>query len=335
MALGDEPGHSEESTSLTVGQRLAAVLADWATYRRLQPISDELLAELRDQLEAAGRDAASFAGLAGDDPLRLSKARIRQLLDCERHMLAMLAPEQGEVSIELVFGTLLDVLTSHRVTTGRLQEQPLLVAIEIMEASYDRSYRRVLNWIGGLDTAMRAALEADLVEKRRRLLGDWPELRSEWWARVQDAALLSLADGDILVEGRCDVALGGPPTGRRAAIIETKSRQFRQEDLEDAVMYALLVALRDDLAPACVVTCCGATGGVDVIWIGEDDLRSATHRLCAVLITAGELAGGRTPTETPSGRCGWCPDSAVCPSVKEDVPVDESNAIQGDDLDPF
>jgi PD-(D/E)XK nuclease superfamily len=320
---------------VSVGGRLGAALADWSLGRKSQLVPVEALVELRQHLEAVARAAAADVNRTGDQPLRLSKARIRQLLDCERHMLAVLAADAGDVSSQLALGTILDVLAGHYVTTQRLEDDPLATAVAVMEVSDEYGHARVLKWIEAQDPAMRRALATDVLDTYHTLLDEWPNLRIEWWPRVQDTAVLSLADGDVLIEGRSDLVLGGPPTSHRAAIIEMKSRPFRQEDLEDAVMYGLLMALRDAQAPDCVITCCAATGGVDALWIGEDGLQSATHRLGEAITRAAELAGGRTPTETPTPRCGWCPDQMVCPSVRTDVAATTHEELEESDDDPF
>jgi len=274
-------------------------------------VFDKLLGEL----DAVARQAVDLANMPnGTGPLRLSKGRIRQLLDCERHMIAMLDAPDEPPRVELVLGVLLDALVRHHVTTGRLDNPPLELAMALLRARSDPTAQRVLTWIDDLDTVTRSALGADLAEDREKLLSEWPTLDAGWWPRVQDRASLSLADGEVLIEGSVDIALGGPPTDRRSVLIETKRRALRQEDMEDAMLYALIVALRDRVAPDCAVTCCAQTSALDEIWIGEDELRSATIRLSDVLLIAGELAGDRPPREVRNPRCGWCPAAEVCPT---------------------
>jgi hypothetical protein len=304
--------------STTVGQRLAAHLELWIAGSKSRMVPPVFLAELRQGLEQVARDAIETATLPGNGgPIRLNKARIRQMLDCERHMLAMLHPKPGVPSEELVAGVLLDALVNHRITTGRLDEDSLGLGLALLRANGDRSVVAVLEWIEALSPALHAALAADLEEARQRLLGGWPSFDHNWWPRVQERALVTLADGEVVVDGRADIVLGGPPTDRRCAIVEAKSREFRRDDLDDALLYALLVALRDNEAPDCVITCCGKKDAVDAIWIGEGELQTAAIRLTEAIRIAGELAVGREPTEAQGPRCGWCPDLSVCPTGSE------------------
>jgi hypothetical protein len=299
---------------VSAGDRLAALLEDWARGEKSRPVGEGTLPDLRAALERSAREAVARADLPGNgEPLRLTKGRIRQMLSCERHMLAMLTAEPGEVTPELAFGVLLDILVGHRVTTGRLDDEPLELALALLEARADN--QRIADWVTSLDSSMRAAFEADLDVRRHRLFDGAPAFAPEWWPRVQDRALLVLADGEAVVDCRADVVLGGVPTGTRTAIIETNSTRLRREDFDDALLYGLVFALRDEVAPDCVITCCAGTEAVQDVWIGEAELRAAGNRLGDALVLAGELAGGRAPRENPSPQCGWCPDAPVCSSA--------------------
>lgn len=318
---------------MSAGDRLAALLEYWTRGEKSRSVGEHTLPELRDSLERSAREAVARADLpANCEPLRLTKGRIRQMLSCERHMLAVLTATEGDVTPELAFGVLLDILVGHRVTTGRLDDEPLDLALALLEARGDN--QRIADWISGLDSSMRAAFEADLDARRHRLLDGAPAFTPAWWPRVQDRALLVLADGEALVDCRADVVLGGPPTGARAAIIETNSTRLRREDFDDALLYGLMFSLRDQVAPDCVITCCAGTEAVQEVWIGEAELWSAAARLGDALVLAGELAGGRVPRENPSPQCGWCPDAPVCPSALAEgasgiTPVD----LDGDRLE--
>lgn len=323
---------------MAIGERLTTLLETWVSGTKALPVSNEGLLAIRADLEEAARSAADSANVGGGGPLRLTKTRIRQMFDCERHMVAMLDSVPQLPSEELVVGSLLDALTSHRVTTGRLDPEPLALAIALITANNDHSTARILDWVLTLDDRKRAALNADLAEGRERLLSAWPRLEPDWWPRVQERALLLLADGEVMIDSRADIVLGGPPTPRRAAIIETTSRQFRRDDLDDSLLYALVSSLRDGQAPACVITCCGRDEAVHDIWISEDDLRSATTRLQDALKIAGEIAGGRRPAERRGPRCGWCPDLPVCPTGRDarspEVPLGDRH-VEWDDDEPF
>ena len=63
-----------------------------------------------------------------------------------------------------------------------------------------------------------------------------------------------LAGGAVTVTGRLDVLLGGPPTGRPGVVVEVKGGRWYDGMRADGHLYALLVALRDGVVPAAVVT---------------------------------------------------------------------------------
>jgi hypothetical protein len=269
--------------------------------------------EVRHELEAAAAEAVAAAGDAdlATNPIRLSKRRVTELAACERHLVAT-ADDGGPAGDDdlLHLGVLVDVLAEHHVLTGRPRPdpEPLALAEELCRAHGDKD--ATLTWLAALDRAARAEIDERLEEKRSSLLVGWPAFERRWWPRTQERAVVALAGGQVVLDGRADVVLGGRPTGWAALVIEVKSGAFTREQRDDGLFYGLLLALRDGEAPAAAVTATPANLHVEAAT--GDRLRTASLRLAHGIVAAGELAGGRPPRERPGPRCERCPVRAAC-----------------------
>ena len=104
-----------------------------------------------------------------------------------------------------------------------------------------------------------------------------------------------LAGGAVVLSGRLDVLLGGPPTPRPAVVVEIKAGRWHDGARADAHLYALLVALRDGRPPAAVVTVV-ADGTTQVEPVRPAVLTTAADRIVHAIetwrrpIAAGEPA---------------------------------------------
>jgi hypothetical protein len=296
---------------------LADVLARWEAGDLGAVASTADVTGVRHDLEAAARAAAAAATAGGADlgsnPIRLSKRRITDLLACERHLL--LTADDRSAGEALHLGVLVDVLADHHVTVGagRPAPEPLELALDLCRA-HGEGHAATVGWVDALDRADRATLAERLGEKQQALLGRWPAFRPSWWPRTQEAVAVALADGDVVLAGKADVTVGGPPTGWPVLLVEVKSGTFGREQRDDGLVYALLLALRDGVAPAAVVTVT-AEGSVHVEVASATRLEIAAERVGAAIRSAGELAGGRRPIERPGPRCDRCPARATCASA--------------------
>lgn len=279
--------------------------------------------DVRRALEAVARAAVARAGDAdlARNPIRLSKGRLSSLLACERHLVetADERPSGGPADEALHLGVLIDVLAEHHVVAGRkaLAPEPLALGLELCEAAGDDKASTVA-WVGALDGDARRAFDARLLEKQAGLLGSWPAFEARWWGRTQERASVGLADGDVVLSGRADVTVGGPPTPWPILVIEVKSGGFTIEQRDDGLIYALLLALRDGRAPAAAITVT-AQGAVHVEAATGGRLHTAAERLGAAVLAAGELAGGRRPREQAGHRCDRCPALARCATGSQRV----------------
>ena len=294
---------------------LAEVLSRWERGDLGTVASADDVAAVRDELEAAAREASATAAAGGADlaanPIRLSKRRITDLLACERHLVLTADDTAGGEAVHL--GVLVDALAEHHVvsTRSRLEPEPLDFGLDLCRARGDDA---TVAWVEGLDADTRRTFGERLDEKRAALLTRWPAFAAAWWARTQERAALALADGDVVLSGLADVTVGGPPTPWPVLVIEVKSGSFSIEQRDDGLVYALLLALRDGVAPAAAVTVTAA-GGVHVEVATAARLATAVLRVGVAIRAAGELAGGRPPREQPGARCDRCPVRATCASA--------------------
>jgi len=115
----------------------------------------------------------------------------------------------------------------------------------------------------------------------------------------------------VTVTGRLDVLLGGPPTGRPGVVVEVKGGRWYDGMRADGHLYALLVALRDGVVPAAVVTVV-ADGTTHVEAIRPALVRHAAERLELALRAAAPLAAGEPPDARPGSHCAHCPARPGC-----------------------
>lgn len=310
---------------------LADALARWEAGTLVRSIATPTeVAEVRDELEHAARSAAADAAEGGADlaanPIRLSKRRLTDLLACERHLVVKAggdreaelggggAAEMGPAAEALHLGVLVDALAEHHVVAGlgggRLAPEPLELGVELCRAAGDR-HEATVAWVGALDPDARRSFAERLIEKQVKLLERWPAFDGRWWPRTQERMAVALADGDVVLSGRADVTAGGPPTPWPVVLVEVKSGAFTIEQRDDGLVYGLLLALRDGVAPAAAITVT-ADGGVHVEGATADRLATAAERVGAAVRAAGELAGGRTPIERAGWRCDRCPVAGTC-----------------------
>jgi hypothetical protein len=297
---------------------LADVLRRWEAGTLISNrATDADVTEVRHALEEAAAEAVAAAVDAdlASNPIRLSKRRITELAACERHLVATV-DEAGTADADLLhLGVLIDVLAEHHVLTGRPHPdpEPLRLAEELCRAHRDKE--ATLAWLAGLDPDERVTIDERLTEKRDLLLGGWPAFERRWWARTQERAVVGLAGGQVVLDGRADVVVGGRPTPWPAVVIEVKSGEFTFEQRDDGLFYGLLLALRDGEAPAGAVTVAPST--LHVERATGDRLRTASLRLGHAIVAAGELAGGRPPAERPGARCRRCPALQGCATGTE------------------
>jgi hypothetical protein len=268
------------------------------------PVGLDVLEEARALLEAAAAEATAVGGWTEAEPLRLAKGSVTWLVRCPRRAVA--PPESG-TGDELVLGSIVDAAAKLAALGAR---RPIT-------ASTGLGYLDALGETGASDhleavgEAAAAQLTAAADERVARIVAAWPAVPPEWWPRVEEHARVRLAGGAVTVTGRLDILLGGPPTGRPGVVVEIKGGRWYDGMRADAHLYALLVGLRDDEAPARVVTLV-ADGTTQVESIRPTLVRHAAERVELALRTAARLAAGEVAEARPGSHCGHCPVRADC-----------------------
>ena len=210
-------------------------------------------------------DAAGDADLASN-PIRLSKRRITELAACERHLVAT-ADGDGRSATRTsctsaCSSTCWPSTTSSPAGPGRT---PSRSPSARSCAGPTATRRPPSSGCGARPRRAQRSIDERLTEKRDLLLRV-AGVASRWWPRTQERVVVALAGGDIVLDGRADVIVGGRPTPWPAVVIEVKSGDFTREQRDDGLFYGLLLALRDGEAPAAAIT---TTPGVP---------RGASHR---------------------------------------------------------
>jgi len=239
-------------------------------------------------------------------PLRLPKARITDLLSCERGTVARLGGTGlGEA---IVRGRLTDlVVGQHLVDRAASASSPPPVEDVLRDALAAAGEHDLLAWLDAADDDTAARLWAHADRTRGHLRRSWGTVPRDWWARTQERISIDVADGALLLAGQFDVALGGPPTGRPLVVVEVKAGHAADRHRRDLLWYALLSALRHGALPAVVATWTAEDDGLVPLDVTIGTVEAAARRGLAALEVLVELAAGRPPTERPHAGCRWCP----------------------------
>jgi PD-(D/E)XK nuclease superfamily len=265
---------------------------------------DGVVDELRATLDDAARTAALVGGWTGDDPLRLSKAVVTWLLRCPRRALAL--DEVGR-SDDLVAGLAVDAAA--KLATLAPQRAPTAEAALAYLAATGNTIGA--DRMADLGHAAGPLLD-DIAGRVERLAAAWPAIDPAWWPRVEEPVRARFADGAVMVGGRLDLLLGGPPTERPGVVVEVKSGRWYDGMRADGHLYALLVGLRDGRAPAAVVTVV-ADGTTQVEPVRPAVLVTAADRLEQAMGVAAGIAAGEPPATHPGPHCPHCPLRPDCP----------------------
>ncbi|HMG44510.1 MAG TPA: PD-(D/E)XK nuclease family protein [Acidimicrobiales bacterium] len=285
---------------------LAALLGDPS--RLGQPVGGEVLDEARAILDhAAGSGAGSWSA---DEPLRLAKASVRGLLECPRRSLA--DPDlldSGDLT-NIVLGQIVDA-GAKLATLGPAVPPTVAAACEYLVAIGDE---RVADHLLDVGAEAAEALLADAAARLDPLVAGWPAtIDGQWWPRVEEPVRLRLAGGAVVVSGKLDILLGGPPTGLPGLVVELKGGQWHDSVRQDGHLYALLVGLRDGVAPAAVLSIAAADGATQLEPIRPEVVLHAAERVATAIETAAAIAAGEPARACPGSYCAFCPLRPGCP----------------------
>jgi hypothetical protein len=241
----------------------------------------------------------------------LAKGSVAWLLRCPRRALA--APDAGTTD-DLVAGRIVDAAA--KLATLVPQRPPTVeAALAYLDATGDAAVADHLADRGGVE-----ALPADLAARIDRLATGWPAIDAGWWPRVEEPVRAVAAGGAVVLGGRLDLLLGGPPTSRPAIVVEVKAGRWHDSARADGHLYALLVALRDGVPPTAVVTVV-ADGTTQVEPVRPAVLSTAADRVVHALDVAGPIAAGEPAPAHPGPHCGHCPLRPACPEAATPPPT--------------
>jgi len=312
----------------TIAGVLADVLDDPG--RLDAAVGPEVLEEVRAHLEATAAEVGAAGGWTESEPLRLAKGSVTWLLRCPRRAVAPdEARDERGVSDDVVLGIVVDAAAKLAALGAR---RPLTTAgaLAYAEACGDTA---AADHLAGLDGPAVDAFLTEAASRVARVTHAWPAVEPGWWPRVEEPARVRLADGAVTVTGRLDVLLGGPPSGRPGVVVEVKGGRWYDGMRADAHLYALLVGLRDGVAPAAVVTLV-ADGTTQVEPIRAGFVRHAGERLEQALRTAAGLAAGEVPEARAGSHCAHCPVRPDCPAgtvwiAERPAPASEPDGASG------
>ncbi len=289
------------------------------------------IAELRAELDGAARAALLHAGHVDADllPLRVPKGRITEIERCERSAVASArpaapsAPETGTDALGLLRGIALDRFVTHQLVAGRVLE-PSAALRSMCDAEGELD---LVEQIDGLD---ESTLAESLDPLASSVADAWTGIDPSWAPRTQSRATIVLAAGDVICSGVVDVELGGPTTGLPGVVVEVKSGRPASSHQAEAYLYALLVGLRDGVAPVNVARWYpGSPPAGTPVTLGV--LEAAAARLTDAIGTWAELRAGRPAGESPGRWCRWCADAEVCPSARLDDDGDPDDGATSDE----
>lgn len=275
------------------------------------PIAAAELTALRHDLEDS---VASSLRAVQDDlppdlfPIRMPKSRLAHLQQCQRSALAHFDdPARDLTGVATLRGTALDHFVAHQLVAGRVRE-PVADLASMLAAAGDHASLAALQ-------ALDPAEAAELLDPLAAAVADsWAGIDPSWAPRVESRASIALAERRCVCSGVIDVELGGPTTRRPGVLVEVKSGRAAATHQDEVYLYALLVAVRDGVAPGLVARWYpGSPPSGLPVTLGV--LEAAARRLEDSIRGWLGLLAGDTPSESPGAWCTWCPDRSVCPSA--------------------
>lgn len=277
----------------------------------LQPsLAGDDIAHAHQLLETAALEATPVGGWDDEQPLRITKGRLRWLLQCPKRAVA--GEAYGADPTDLVLGQLVDAAAKLLALSAR---RPVTVedALGFLSADGDALATGHLADIG--DDAAADLLQA-ATARIEKLEASWPGRLADWWPRVEDPIQVPLAAGSVLLTGRFDVLLGGRPTGQPGVVIEVKSGSWHDAVWHDAHFYGLMLALRDGEAPGGVVSLSAKDGATQAEPIRPAVLHHVAEQVATAIETAAGLASGEVPDARGGRHCGICHLRNDCPSAR-------------------
>ncbi|HEV2361686.1 MAG TPA: hypothetical protein VGS21_08285, partial [Acidimicrobiales bacterium] len=197
-------------------ETLAEVLSERLTTREARPEDVRLANELRAELDRAATEMiAAIAPPPGAPALRLTKGIVSALVACERFASETLGLPDETATMNIAIGNLLGSLVTFHVlgeTPADMvtPESTLQHGMDLVRAGQPTD--PILELVESLAPEKRKALAGELSGRYSALISGWPRFDPDWWPRVEETARVRLADDAVLLSGRFDVLVGGPPS---------------------------------------------------------------------------------------------------------------------------
>jgi hypothetical protein len=275
----------------------------------------DLAGRLRAELEE--RLAPAVATLRDGEQLWVTKHRLAELHSrCEGLFLANhLGEGEFGFSTRLAVGMLVHRSVQVGVYRPRLDEADL---VDAALGQLVRDDPRFADFVGSLDHADRAEMEAEAVRQTLLFRSTFPPFERSWTPAVEVPLSAEAAGGRVVLRARPDIMLGSTdpddPMRARRLLLELKTGADIPEHDEDLRFYALVAALRFGVPPFRVATVHLERGTWRAYDVNEDLLRSAARRVGDAYVRAAALFAGEDPRLRPGVWCGWCPRGLTCPA---------------------
>jgi len=278
--------------------------ADAEQTRRALGITGAAAARTRarlDHLESSGMTGGERIGA-----LSISKSTAADLQRCEGFAVARRGSLGAESTWEMLAGRALDAYVAHVNHVGAVAD-PVEDLASVWEAQ------------GRHEDAARVRAEGQEPGRLERLsslamAAAHAEVDPVWVPRVEVGLGVTVGDA-IALNGRVDLLLGGPGTGRPTVVVEVKSGSQHSDHHAELRHYLLLAALRHGEMPAAAAVWYpdGTLARMHVAGTAE----SSAMRVAAAAAAVADMWEGRPPTLHPGGHCRWCPVADVCPRAQD------------------
>jgi RecB family exonuclease len=288
-----------------VVELLGAPRSEWPTF------DPDLRWRLRDQLELGIEEVV--ADIEPDDPLWVSKQRLKEVHGCE---VKFRADDVFTPSAATARGIVTHKAIELSVSLSGDTDPLVLVeeAVSRLEHSELRGEQWVAEWLRTCTDVERAEVTAAANDLLVKFQDCWPPLSPRWRPAPESRLYVDLVDNRVVLAGKVDLALGrseGEKAGK--VLIDLKTGRSNVSHREDLRFYALIEALRLGVPPRRLATHYLDSGRLDVEDVTLDVLQAAAARTVDGVRAMAELADPIRPlAKKPGPPCGWCPVAEDC-----------------------
>jgi hypothetical protein len=300
--------HEANNGARALTPRQVRVLDELLAIGAERPVSPpELVDELRSRLGDAVKPALERWT---ERSLYLTKGQYLTALRCEGQLQADAASPRTGMSSAAVAGTV-----AHRAVQLSYTH-PLRPVTEYVRQAVigARSSDQALDeWWSKLPAAEQSDLIVQITSKVTNFLDDFPPLDPIWNPRFEEPMVAKV--GKLTLSSRADLVIGRPRGDLRQTmlLIDLKTGSLREEHEQEAQFYALVAALRHEVAPWRSVVYSLASGEYtepditpEILIDTADRVGEAVRNLVAVLTEE------RPGSLTPGQHCRYCPARSTC-----------------------